>query len=232
MDQKNKFSRLSLDLSDIVDHLFTMQEQNKVDDALVVRLLVFLQKDLDFEAISSVLMSRKRSDLLFTLFSKIRECKEKLVLAAFIESVAKDELFIAFKIWRMYELELTSVRTIEPVLEALVKTFEGDEDLFEVKIYLLVQVRLYLTYEHVDRLLTSLEDRFGDVAEDGSNSFLLNNLNPIKTACHMLLLLDLMDDRYPMTSLRTEQLSDIIMSQAKAVLEHLFLPRQILFQLK
>lgn len=132
----------------------------------------------------------------------------------------------------MYELELTSVRTIEPVLESLVKTFEGDEDLFEVKIYLLVQVRLYLTYEHVDRLLTSLEDRFGDVAEDGSNSFLLNNLNPIKTACHMLLLLDLMDDRYPMTSLRTEQLSEIIMSQAKAVLEHLFLPRQILFQLK
>jgi len=41
--------------------------------------------------------------------------------------------------------------------------------------------------------LISMEERFGEIEENGSNSYLLCNLNPIKTACHMLMLLDLID---------------------------------------
>ena len=57
-----------------------------------------------------------------------------------------------------------------------------------------------------------MEDRFGEIEEDGSNSYLLCNLNPIKTACHMLMLLDLISERYSMTSLRTSELNDIILT--------------------
>lgn len=46
------------------------------------------------------------------------------------------------------------------------------------------------SYNHVDAMLTSMEDRFGEQAADGSDSFLLNNLNPIKTAVHFLMLLN------------------------------------------
>ena len=42
------------------------------------------------------------------------------------------------------------------------------------------------TLNHIDAILSSLEKRFGDIEEDGSNAYLLCNLNPIKTACHLL----------------------------------------------
>ena len=72
------------------------------------------------------------------------------------------------------------------MLDALVENFIATPFLLETKIYLLMQVIYELNYEHVDAVLTSIEERFGEIAEDGSNSYLLCNLNPIKTACHML----------------------------------------------
>ena len=50
----------------------------------------------------------------------------------------------------------------------------------------------------------------GDIEADGSNSYLLCNLNPIKTACHMLMLLNEIQNKYSMASLRTEGLTEII----------------------
>ena len=64
-----------------------------------------------------------------------------------------------------------------------------------------------LTYSHIDRILSSIEERFSEIAEDGSNSYLLCNLNPIKTACHMLMLLDQIQSRYSVSRLRTENLA-------------------------
>ena len=72
-----------------------------------------------------------------------------------------------------------------------------------------------------------MEERFGEIEEDGSNSYLLTNLNPIKTAVHMLMVLSLIDDRYSMAKQRTETLSDIILGQGKSVLDKLFFPHQI-----
>ena len=70
-----------------------------------------------------------------------------------------------------------------------------------------------------------MEESFSDVAEDMSNSFLLCNLNPIKTAVHMLQLLSQIEARYSVTSLRTQNLSETINNQARAVLDTLFFPR-------
>ena len=80
-----------------------------------------------------------------------------------------------------------------------------------MKIYLLMQVIDQLNYEHVDSILVSCEERLGEIAADGSNSYLLTNLNQIKTACHMLMLLDLINDRYSMTKLRTDTLAEILL---------------------
>lgn len=41
----------------------------------------------------------------------------------------------------------------------------------------------------VDEVLSSMEQSFGEAEEDGSNYYLLCNLNPVKTAVHMLMIL-------------------------------------------
>ena len=57
-----------------------------------------------------------------------------------------------------------------------------------------------------------MEERFGEIEEDGSNSYLICNLNPIKTAVHMLMILSQIVERYSMANLRTEALTEIILS--------------------
>ena len=54
-----------------------------------------------------------------------------------------------------------------------------------------------LSYEQIDQLLLSLEGNIEAQASDGSSYYLLCNLNPVKTACNILFLLDLIAQRYP-----------------------------------
>jgi len=84
-----------------------------------------------------------------------------------------------------------------------------------------------MKYEHFNAILTSLEDRYSDFAADGSNSLLLNNLNPIKTACHLLMLLNKIKDGYSLTKLRVDELSKKIITRARYVLDNLFFPQQM-----
>ncbi len=81
----------------------------------------------------------------------------------------------------------------------------------------------------MDKILTSMEQRFGEIEEDGSNQYLLCNLNSIQTACHMLNLLDMIEKRYSMAKLRTGGLYEIILNQARSVLDKLFFPKQMKF---
>ena len=97
---------------------------------------------------------------------------------------------IALRIWHQYEEVLMSKQLINSVIDACVAAFEYVPDLLEPKIFLLMQLYFQMEYEQVDKLLTSMEQRFAEVEEDGSNQYLLCNLNPIKTACHIMMLLD------------------------------------------
>ena len=114
---------------------------------------------------------------------------------------------------------------MDHVLEAVINSFINSPFLIEVKYYFLSQTIHYLSYEHIDRVLTSVEERFQEVEEDGSNSYLLTNLNPVKTAVHMLMLLSQIEERYSVTGKRTDNLSEIINGQAESVLTKLFFPR-------
>lgn len=98
------------------------------------------------------------------------------------------------------------------MIEALLLAFEKSPSLNEVKIYFITLMIRKLSFVHVDRILTMLEERFAEIAEDGSNSYLLCNLNPIMTAVHLLNLLSLIEKRYSVTSLRTENLQGMINS--------------------
>ena len=122
---------------------------------------------------------------------------------------------------------LEEAETIDKVTKAVVKSFVNTSNLLEPKIYLLMELLDYMKYEQLNTILTSLEDRYGEIAADGSNSLLLNNLNPIKTACHLLILLKRIEGRYSITKLRTGELSGIIIQRARAVLNHLFFPLQM-----
>jgi len=70
------------------------------------------------------------------------------------------------------------------------------------------------------------------VEEGASNQFLMTNLNSVQTAVHLLQLLSLIEERYSVTSLRTQHLSEIINEQARSVLEKLFYPAMMKFQLR
>ena len=102
-----------------------------------------------------------------------------------------NEFSITIKIWHNYETVLTGKKLIYSVIESCVTAFEQGPDLLEPKIFLLMQIYYEMEYEQVDKLLTSMEQRFAEIEEDGSNQHLLCNLNPIKTACHIMMLLDL-----------------------------------------
>lgn len=45
------------------------------------------------------------------------------------------------------------------------------------------------------------------------------------TACHFLMLLDQIEKRYSMASLRTQALYEVILKQARSVLDRLFFPK-------
>ena len=141
------------------------------------------------------------------------------------------ELAIGIKIWHIYGFVLQDGDTIDQVMQTVVDSLVRSPIFLEPKIFILMELFYKLQYEHIDAILTSIETRFGEDEEDedGSNSYLLCNLNPIKTACHMLMLLDLISQRYSMASLRTDQLSEDIITQARSVLDKLFFPRQMKF---
>ena len=83
-----------------------------------------------------------------------------------------------------------------------------------------------LEAEHTDKILLTMEERFGDLEEDGSNSYMICNLSPVKTAMHLLSLLAEIESRFSYSIQRTNNLSEIILEQSKAVLEGLFIPKQ------
>ena len=91
--------------------------------------------------------------------------------------------------------------------------------------FFVIQVLDKLSYEQIDQLLLSLEKNIEENADDGSSYYLLCNLNPVKTACNILFLADLIAQRYPIASLRTESLSELFIVRCKTVLDKLFLPR-------
>ena len=107
------------------------------------------------------------------------------------------------------------------------KSFVASSSLLEPKIYLLLELLEEMKYEQLNAIITSLEDRYSSIAKDGSNALLLNNLNPIKTACHLLILLKQIEGRYSLTKLRTAALSSIIIARARSVLDRLFFPLQM-----
>jgi len=99
---------------------------------------------------------------------------------------------------------------VELVIESLVFSFENSPTLICVKSFFLFLTLGHMTYKHIDRLLASMEERFQNVEEDSSNQFLLANLNPAQTAMHLLQLLKLIEKRYSVASLRTENLAQTI----------------------
>ena len=111
------------------------------------------------------------------------------MLAFFKECLRQNEFAIAINLWKLYDFALTTKKNQQTVIRACVDAFVKSPDLLESKIYLIMQLLTSMGYEHIDRILSSMEERFGEIAEDGANSYLLCNLSPIKTACHMLNLL-------------------------------------------
>lgn len=156
----------------------------------------------------------------------------KAQVASLKQSLIDDELGFTFVLWSQFEVTYTDIDFMDTVLAAIVNAFVKSPKFLEVKIYLLMQVLDDLSYGHVDKLLVSMEERFSSADEDLSNSPILSNLNPIKTAVHMLMLLNEIEKRYSMAVLRTQNLGEQILNLTKSVLDRLFFPQQMSYQIR
>ena len=124
-----------------------------------------------------------------------------------------DELSIALRIWNIHNDVVNN--NVKEIHEALVFSYTKNSCLTEIKNYFLRETIHQLSYKQVDRLLTSIEERFNqNIDEDAASNYLVTNINPIKTACHMLMLLNMIKSRYSVAGLRTEHLSEIILQTA------------------
>jgi len=61
----------------------------------------------------------------------------------------------------------------------MVVAFERSPALNAIKTYYLLLLVDEFSYAQIDRILTTLEQRYGEVEENGGNQYLLINLNPI-----------------------------------------------------
>jgi len=161
---------------------------------MLLRMISFLQSSIDFENLAEIVIQNKQGPLLFAIFegrALSQKSRKKAIIATFRVCFRMHELSMGIKIWHEYGVVLQAGSAIESVIQSVVDSFNGSPILLEPKIFLLIELFHWLRYEHIDTILSSIEERFGEIEEDGSNSFLLCNLNPIKTACHMLMFLDI-----------------------------------------
>lgn len=160
-------------------------------------------------------MIRRKQTILLLDILEMKQLKQVNTIRALIaimkESMRLNELSFTFQLWNQYKFVLTRDHSIEKVLKIIVGNFVKSAQYIEVKTYLVMEVFDHMEYKHVDEILTSMEEHFGEVEEDGSNSYLLCNLNPVKTAMHMLMLLSNFEERYSMAVLRTQELSEVIL---------------------
>jgi len=103
--------------------------------------------------------------------------QRKIAIDGFKASVRADEFALALQIWSLKNNVIKE--NVSLVLESLVTSFESSPGLIFFKSYFLFLVLSKMTYEHVDRVLKVMEERFRDVEEDGNDHFLMTNLNPI-----------------------------------------------------
>ena len=108
MAAKNKninIFRVTLSIADVIDQSFELPEE-VVNDQLRLRLMVYLQNDMDFENTAGILIKRKSSDLMFQFLNRrdLRKSnKKKAIFCAFKECLQTDELALAMQIWHSFK---------------------------------------------------------------------------------------------------------------------------------
>ena len=106
-----------------------------------------------------------------------RSHRKKAIISSFNECLNSDELAIAVQIWSE-NVDLLQEKA-DLIIESIVRAFERSATLIPIKTYIMVQVARELSYTQIDRILTSLENRFSDIEEDAGNQYLLVNLNSV-----------------------------------------------------
>ena len=94
-----------------------MQKRNTViDDEPLIRMILELQSDMDYDNLSVYLIKSDRTDFFFTLFQQQptldKQSAKKAIFAAFNECLKENQMAIALKIWHEYESVLTSKKCI------------------------------------------------------------------------------------------------------------------------
>ena len=67
-----------MSIADVIDHSFELSsdDQFAIDDSLRLRMMLFLQNQMDFEKLAGILIKRKSNDLLFEFLDK-KELRKK-----------------------------------------------------------------------------------------------------------------------------------------------------------
>ena len=196
-------------------------------------ILIGLQHESEFQELTRVLIRYKRQERLLEVIKREEyQVKHRVqaIVDACIISFEQQEYLTALRLWHDYSIVLLQNKT--KIIEALVRSFETTQFSNEVRYFFLTKFFQHMTYGDVDRIVSALEKIFGDVEPDGSNQVLLVNLNPIKTACHLLMFFDKVGNRYSSIELRASGLYEELMNQLHEVLVNLFFPKDISMQVR
>ena len=158
---------------------------------ILISLIVAYQNDFDIRLLAFELLYRQQTELLMDVFVQEHlesDFRFKLILETFKQAIELEELVIAMDIWKDYNLVLHEF--IDETISAVCRSFEISASFLELKFFFLSKVLAQMSYQKIDRILDTFEQRYSNMS-DFKNNYLLANSNPILTACHILYFLDL-----------------------------------------
>jgi hypothetical protein len=130
---------------------------------------------------------------------------------------------MSVNLWDLYDIVYFD--NPDHLLESLIMCFEKSAFYLELKFYILDKLLPFFKYKQVDRLLETFEKFLFKVEK--IDSYLVRNLNPIKTAVQILEFIERIQGSYSVTDFRVKHMRDILTESLRLILVNLYYPMEI-----
>lgn len=138
-------------------------------------------------------------------------------------ALKQEKMDLAVNLFELYDV--TYVRHMDRIIESVLQCFEVSPFYLELKFFVLDKTLQHFEYKHVDRLLLCLEKYLTQV--EPGESYMVTNLNPIKTSVQLLDFMGRIDGTYAITEFRINFMRDLISKHLRNILINLYYPTEI-----
>lgn len=81
-------------------------------------------------------------------------------MTSFEKSILLDEFDVTLKLWHFYREVMTEYHVAPKMLQIVVNAIVRSPTQLESKVFMLMEMKEFFNYDHVDQILNSMEDRF------------------------------------------------------------------------